>query len=472
MLMQKILIVDDSEADHLLMAALVKKHAGLACEYATNGLEAIAQIKNDKRNEIAVVLLDLSMPTMDGHTVLPQILELRPNMQIIAITASNDPKTIVDIIRLGAADYLLKPIEPNLFANALMKAVQRHRLQNEIDNISRQSTASIQFSDLIGQSPVMQTCIKLGERAAVSDITVLITGESGTGKEMLARAIHSRSVRSKEPFVAVNCGALPKDLVESILFGHKRGAFTGAFADAKGKFLEANGGTLFLDEVGELQLETQVKLLRVLQQNEIEPVGAGKTVPINVRIIAATNRNPAMAVKSGHMREDLFYRLNVFPIRMPPLRQRMEDIDELSDHFLKHYAATEGKIIKGFDHDAAEWMVAHDWPGNVRELENAIFRAVLLCDHGRIKLEHLLYDQTYQRDELPSSPTSIKAAQTLMQIDLLDQSGGFKNMNDINLEIENLALRFYKNDYSQAAQQLGIGKSTLYRHRQNIHRLR
>ncbi len=468
--MSQILIVDDSELDRLFLAALAKKFVGKPCIYAANGNEAIAYIKNDKDHQIAVVLLDVSMPELDGRAALPQILALRPNLQIIAVTGMTDPKAVVEIIKLGAVDFLAKPVDPDLFSNALIKAVHVHELRKEVERLSHRSETPIQFNDIIGGSGAMQTCIKLGQRAASSDIPVLVTGESGAGKEMLAHAIHAKSARAQKPFVAVNCGALPKDLVESILFGHKRGAFTGAFADSKGKFLEANGGTLFLDEVGELQLETQVKLLRVLQQREIEPLGAGKSVPVNVRIIAATNRNPYIAVRQGHMREDLFYRLNVFPIQMPPLRQRMEDIDALSDFFLRRYAAIEGKTIRGFDVDAAEWMVSHDWPGNVRELENAVFRAVLLCDHDRIRLDHLLYGQGSGEQPVPQPKPPVATGTDAAPMSLLDGAGDFRPLQQLVQEIENRALTFYRDDMTLAAQKLGIGKSTLYKHRQELER--
>ena len=464
--MSQILIVDDSELDRLFLAALAKKYTGKPCIYAANGLEAITYIQNDKDQEIAAVLLDFSMPELDGRATLPRLLALRQNLQIIAVTGMADPQAIVEIIKLGAVDYLVKPVDPDLFGNALVKAIHVHELRKEVERLNHKSEQLIRFVDLIGQSAPMQTCVKLGQRAAASDISVLITGESGTGKEMLARAIHGQSARAEKPFVAVNCGALPKDLVESILFGHKRGSFTGAFADAKGKFLEANGGTLFLDEVGELQLETQVKLLRALQQNEIEPVGAAKTVPVNIRIIAATNRNPRQAVAQGHFREDLFYRLNVFPIVMPPLRTRAGDVIPLADFFLRRYAAIENKIIRGFEKDASDWLVSHNWPGNVRELENAIFRAVLLCDHDKIRLEHLLYDQSPSDKAEGSSGVHLKLIPGIPQVDLVDEQGAFKNMDQIIGEVEQSALQFYKNDIALAARKLGIGKSTLYRHRQ------
>ena len=290
----------------------------------------------------------------------------------------------------------------------------------------------------------------------------MITGESGAGKEVMARAIHGESERASKPFVAVNCGAIPKDLVESTLFGHKKGSFTGAIADSLGKFREADGGTLFLDEIGELPPDVQVKLLRALQQREVEPVGGGQTVPVNIRVIAATNRNLAHAVQKGHFREDLFYRLNVFPIHMPPLRERSSDILPLSMHFLIYYAAQEGKELEGFDEDAQNWLKAHSWLGNVRELENTIFRAVLLSEGKFIGLEHILPAERDRPAILPSPDVANVNARPL-QISMLDAEGRLKPLEQIKQEAVQLALSHSENNMTRAAQQLGLGKSTLYR---------
>ena len=241
------------------------------------------------------------------------------NCQLSLSPPTQNIDDVVEVVKRGAFDYLLKPANPELLQNALHKAAQLHELQKEIARLRRDSMRPAGFSAWIGDDPGSASCLKLGQRAAESDITVLITGESGTGKEVLANAIHDESQRRSKPFIAVNCGAIPKDLVESTLFGHVRGSFTGAVADAIGKFREADGGTLFLDEVGELPLAAQVKLLRVLQQREVEPVGAAKAIPVNIRVIAATNRDPLQAMRQGFLREDLFYRLNVFPIHIPPV---------------------------------------------------------------------------------------------------------------------------------------------------------
>ena len=405
------------------------------------------------------------MPEMDGRDVLPQLLDIRPGISVIIVTGTQTVSDVVDLIKMGASDYIVKPPNPELLKNALYKALQLYTLRQELEQL-RQINNTKSFSSMFGKSPSMQLCLKLAQRAATSDITVLITGESGVGKEIMAQAIHTESTRAGKPFIAVNCGAIPKDLVESTLFGHKKGSFTGAIADAVGKFREANGGTLFLDEIGELPLEAQVKLLRVLQEREVEPVGVNKPIPVNIRIIAATNRNPEQSVQSGHLREDLYYRLNVFPIHIPPLRERRGDIVDLALYFLNRYATSENKMIAGFDDAAIQWAENYQWTGNVRELENTVYRAVLMCDSERIGLEHM-------RGTMAKSPaggetgSNSGATSAAFVVSLLDNAGHFKPMHDIKQEVEKAALDFFKGNTLMAAQRLGIGKSTLYRHRQS-----
>jgi DNA-binding NtrC family response regulator len=460
-----ILIVDDDAFQRTMLVKFISQRLKMDCLEAANGAEALACLRKDKNEDIAAILLDLAMPVMDGRTVLPQFLSIRPDLPVIVVTASQSLNEAVDVMKLGATDFLPKPPDPELLGLTIAKALRVHSLRHEIKNLRDEQSKVSKFSTLVGEDPGLHTCIKLGKKAATSDITVLITGESGVGKEVFARAIHEESDRAALPFVAVNCGAIPKDLVESILFGHKKGSFTGAIADAPGKFREAEGGTLFLDEVGELPLEAQVKLLRALQQREIEPVGENRPVPVNIRVIAATNRDPVAAVKHGHFREDLFYRLNAFPIHIPPLRQRPKDILALALYFLQRIAAMEKKNVEGFDADAQQWLAAHSWLGNVRELENKIFRAVLLCDEKEIRVEHLLPVQPpfIIANDQASEIGALEQKSTL-QISLLDGSTGqFKSMEQIKEEAVQAALQFSQNNITHAAQQLGLGKSTIYR---------
>ena len=458
----KILIVDDSDLQRALIAGLVKNRMGYASVEASGGAEALAILRGDTNKEIAAVLLDLTMPEMDGRAVLPKLLEIRPGLSVIVVTGSQNITDVVDLIKMGATDYVVKPPNPELLKNALYKAMQLYSLRRELEQL-RQASNAKSFSSICGQSPSMQLCLKLAQRAATSDITVFITGESGVGKEILAQAIHAESARSQKPFVAINCGAIPKDLVESTLFGHKKGSFTGAVADAIGKFREAEGGTLFLDEIGELPLDAQVKLLRALQEREVEPVGLNKPIPVNIRIIAATNRDPKQSVQNGHLREDLYYRLNVFPIHIPPLRERRSDIEDISMLFLNRYAALENKVVNGFDAETLKWMQEHQWTGNVRELENTIFRAVLLCDREKIGLDHI---QGYAI-KAPVKQADTVSGDSGYMVQLVDGEGRFKPMQEIKQEVEKAALAFFQGNTLMAAQRLGIGKSTLYRHRQS-----
>ena len=283
-------------------------------------------------------------------------------------------------MRAGAVDFVVKPTSPERLEVSINSALKIEALQGEIARIKKKAEGTLTFADLIIRGEAMQRVIALGRRAAASNIPVLIEGESGVGKELIARAIQGESERKARPFVTVNCGAIPENLVESILFGHEKGSFTGAVDRRIGKFQEADGGTLFLDEIGELPLDAQVKLLRALQEGEIDPVGAKRPVKVDFRLISATNRDMIQLVKDGKFREDLYYRLNVFPIWVPPLRERLEDVPELAMHFLARFAAEEGRRVTGIPRRRCELLTGYSWPGNVRQLENAMFRAVVLAD--------------------------------------------------------------------------------------------
>lgn len=458
--MHQILIIDDSEVERKLLASLLRNRFGLEPIEASGGEEALQILNDDHNNRIAACLLDLSMPDVNGQTLLPKILSIRPELSVIVVTGTDKIADVVEVIRLGASDYLVKPPNLDLFHNALSHAIKLHELRLELRDLHHQANEGIGFK-LVADDRAMQTCMRLVRRATGSDISVLITGESGVGKEVIARTIHAESTRKDKPFVAINCGAIPKDLVESTLFGHKKGAFTGALIDQLGKFREADGGTLFLDEIGELPLAAQVKLLRALQEREVQPVG-GSPTSVNIRIITATNRDLHQAINNGEFREDLFFRLNVFPIHIPPLRQRRDDILPLATHFMKKYAAAEQKDIIGFMPEAESWLYSHSWPGNVRELENTIFRGVLLCDKDKICLEHIMSlqdraipKQSPQADTIPPQPF----------VTLTNQDGSFKTMAVLREEIEQHVLTLHKGNIDEAARILGIGRSTLYRRR-------
>ncbi len=375
-----ILIVDDDPIQRRLLTAAVDRmgHTAITVD---GGEAALALLSSTDGDAVTLIILDLVMPDLDGMGVLAKLRETDRQLPVIVQTAHGGIDTVVNAMRAGAVDFVVKPASAERLQVSIENALKLGALEGEIARMKRSATGTLTFRDIITRSPAMERVIRLGQRAAASQIPILIEGESGVGKELIARAIQGAGDRRSKPFVTVNCGAIPDNLVESILFGHEKGAFTGAADKHVGKFREAHGGTLFLDEVGELPAEVQVKLLRALQDGEIDPVGARRPLRIDFRLISATNRSLIDLVKAGLFREDLYYRLNVFPIRVPPLRERREDIPELVRHFTARFAAEEGKTgLRGVTAPAIQLLTRHNWPGNVRQLENAVFRAVVLAD--------------------------------------------------------------------------------------------
>ena len=380
-MVKRVLVVDDDPAQRRILEEMIKR-LGYETKVASGGDQALAILESPEAASLSLVLLDLVMPGTDGMAVLERV-GLKPGTPpIIVQTAHGSIDTAIGAMRAGAVDFVIKPASPERLDVSIKSALKIEALQGEITRIKKKNDGTLTFSDLVLASDSMSRVIALGRRAANSNanIAVLIEGESGVGKELIARAIQGESGRAGRPFVTVNCGAIPENLVESILFGHEKGAFTGAVDKRIGKFQEADGGTLFLDEVGELPLDAQVKLLRALQEGEVEPVGGRRPVKVDFRLIAATNRDMIQLVKDGKFREDLYYRLNVYPINVPPLRERIGDVPDLANHFLARFAAEEGKRIIGMTEEAARLLTAYSWPGNVRQLENAVFRAVVLAD--------------------------------------------------------------------------------------------
>jgi len=406
---------------------------------------------------------------------------------VIVQTAHSGIDTIVSAMRAGASDFVVKPVSPERLHVSIKNALKVNALEGEISRIRKHSSGSLTFDDLVVVSPGMQQVINLGRRAAQSSIPVLIEGESGVGKELIARAIQGESERAGKPFITVNCGALPENLVESILFGHEKGSFTGASARHTGKFVEASGGTLFLDEVGELPLDIQVKLLRALQEREVDPVGAKAPVKIDIRLIAATNRDMIEMVKDGLFREDLYYRLNVFPIWVPPIKERPDDIPGLTHHFIARFAAEEGKNVGGIEPAALAMLRAYTWPGNVRQLENAVFRAVVLCDGDTLSISDFpqiaAHVENYDPQIPPAPPPdngqvvhegpamigmdsphfTVPTAAGALGIAALDGAGDMRTLEEIESEMIRLAIERYRGHMSRVARKLGIGRSTLYR---------
>jgi two-component system response regulator AtoC len=381
----RILIVDDDEGlrDSLQLFLTAEGYDAVAAPDAPGALARLSA------EPIDLVLCDVRMPGMDGMELLPEILRQVPGATVILMSAYGASDLAVEALRRGAYDYLAKPFQPSEVLLAIRKARERERLRRANVLLQRDVSRAVGERPIVAASPAMVEVIELIERAAEFKATVLLTGESGTGKEVLARAVHVQSGRRDAAFVAVNCGAIPEALLESELFGHAKGAFTGADPARRGLFMEADGGTLFLDEIGELPPPLQVKLLRVLQEEEVRPVGESKARPIDVRVIAATSRDLEREVAAGRFREDLFYRLDVLRVRVPPLRERREDIPLLVDHFVAQLRQGLGKNVRGIADDALARLATHAWPGNVRELENVIERAVILADGDRITLREL-----------------------------------------------------------------------------------
>ena len=469
-----ILVVDDDPVQRRLLENMVRKF-GYDAIIAEGGEEASRILNGDAR--IDGMILDLVMPDLDGLGLLSRMRNEGISIPVIVQTAHGGIDNVISAMRAGAADFVVKPASPERLQVSLKNALNTSALAGELQRIKRSQSGTLSFRDIVTRSPAMSAVINQAQKAAASTIPVLIEGESGVGKELIARAIHGSGDRRAKPFVAVNCGAIPDNLVESILFGHERGAFTGATEKHVGKFAEAHGGTLFLDEVGELPPAAQVKLLRALQEGEIEPVGARRSLPVDVRVISATNRNLLADVKSGRFREDLFYRLHVFPVSIPPLRQRSEDIPDLVRHFLARFCAEEGKTIKTVSGDAMSLLRSFRWPGNVRQLENAVFRAVVLADGDEIGLRE--FPQFAGRDADSGASASLvpddghhHAAEDLViearpafhpdYLALL-QGDHLRPLDELEADIIRYAIAHYRGQMSEVARRLRIGRSTLYR---------
>lgn len=473
-----ILIADDDPVQRRLLEAMVRRF-GYQTHVVESGDQAVAALSAPNA-AIDLAILDLVMPELDGMGVLAAMREKGLNVPVIVQTAHGSIETVISAMRAGASDFVVKPVGAERLQISIKNALQVDALKTEIRRMNRRQGGTFGFSDLVTRSSDMGRVIRLGERAAKSSIPVLIEGESGVGKEVLARAIQGSSDRRGKAFITVNCGAIPENLVESVLFGHEKGAFTGATERHLGKFVEANGGTLFLDEVGELPLEAQVKLLRAIQEGEIDPVGGRKSVRVDIRLISATNRNLIELVKQGRFREDLFYRLNVFPIMIPPLRARREDILDLARMFLARISAEEGKKIRAISPEVVALLTRFDWPGNVRQLENALFRAVVLCDGDELTIAEFpqiaaqvegfdVRIPPIERPAMLNDASRIEKEIVRVEwrdpnaISLVGESGDMRTLLAIEEETIRFALRYYRNHMTEVSKKLGIGRSTLYR---------
>ena len=431
-----ILVVDDEPAMRLLLTSVLTDE-GHVLTAAASGTEALQLVQ---RHHYHVVITDLRMPGLSGLEVLEAVRRDDPDTAVILLTAFGSVESAVEAMRKGAAHYLLKPLaNPDELRLAVRRVLEERRVADEAATLRQATEAGFPFGEIIAGAPAMQAVLELARSVAPADTTVLLTGETGTGKELLARAIHHWSPRADQAFVAVNCAALAESLLDSELFGHEKGAFTGALAQRRGRFELAHGGTLLLDEVGEMSPALQAKLLRVLQERTLERVGGTKTVTVDVRVIAATNRDLRQMVTATAFREDLYYRLSAFPIHLPPLRDRIADILPLAEHRVREVSGRLGRPIQGFTPEATAQLQAYAWPGNVRELQNVVERALILCREDRVGLAHL----NLTPPTAPAAP-------------------GPKTLRELEREAILEALDAHAGNRRRAAEQLGIGLRTLY----------
>jgi two-component system response regulator HydG len=437
--LKKILVVDDDTAHRMMLHAILSDEGYTVAE-ADDGTTAVNAVKEEFYD---LILMDVRMTEMDGIEALDEIKTISPGIPVLMMTAYPSVPPAVKAMKLGALDYLTKPLDTDELRLRIAKLLGHHTLKEESQYIK---TRLSETSGLIGSSEKMQQVFETLALVAPTDTTVLILGESGTGKELVADAIHANSERVDKPLIKVNCAALPETLLESELFGHEKGAFTGAISRRKGRFEVADGGTIFLDEIGELPVSVQVKLLRVLQEQQFEPLGSSKTTTVDVRVIAATNRNLEEEITQGSFREDLYYRLNVFPIHVPPLRERKEDIQLLAEFFLTKYNEKHKHQIKGFAPRSIDLFMRYDWKGNIRELENTVERSVILCREDSITPQHLPAPIQALASELGPETPELEAGITLKEMEK---------------QLIISTLKQYDDNRTKTAEALGISRRSL-----------
>jgi len=446
----RILVVDDEANARTALAELLKDE-GYDVDTAADAFKALGKVRAFNPD---LVLTDLKMPGMDGIELMGKLRTEEAGCPVVVMTAFGEVETAVQSMRAGAIDYLTKPLNFDELLIVMRRALETAQLRREASQMRARLADRFRPSNIIGQSPRMQQVFKVIEQVAPSKASVLITGESGTGKELVAAALHQQSPRASGPFIKLHCAALAETLLESELFGHEKGSFTGAVARREGRFQLADGGTLFLDEIGEISPAVQVKLLRFLQEREFERVGGTQTMKVNVRVIAATNRDLAEEVRQGTFREDLYYRLNVVGIEMPALRQRPSDIPLLATHFLKQYSDENGKSVSRFSADALASISQYDWPGNVRELENAIERAVVMAPGESIDTDHLpavVKPTTSGREAAPAIPgSSLAEIERFAILRTLEVTGGSTSKAAEVLGISVRKIQYKLHEYREA----------------------
>lgn len=461
-----LMLIDDEPAQKRLVSALAAR-SGWRTLFASDTDSAIAMLATRDGMHLDAVLLDQWNPAARPVEIVRSLHERRPNLPVVVLTAQHgNVFDAVEAMRSGAADYLTKPIAPDRLMAALNAVLDKSEARiGELRPLSEKMTAPLAFNEIIGSTPPFLAALAIAAKAARARVPVLIEGESGVGKEVIAQAIHSASPRHRNRIIAVNCGAIPSNLVESELFGHERGAFTGAFDRHVGKFAAADMGTIFLDEISELPLEAQVKLLRVLQEGEVQPVGARLPIRVDVRVIAATNKVLEQEVAEGRFREDLYYRLNVMHVTVPPLRERKSDIPALARHLLGRISGQQGMRSLGITQEALALLAQHDWPGNVRQLQNVLFRAAVLCEGDALTPED--FPQIAAQITMSGTPGTTKIHNVPREesngVTVFETNGHIRPLADIEADLIRLAIGHYRGRMTEVARRLGIGRSTLYR---------
>lgn len=464
-----LMLIDDEPAQKRLISALAAR-AGWRAICVSDEASALATLGTRDGMQLDAVLIDHWNPNIKPVEIIRHVRERRPALPILVITSQTNVLDAVDAMRAGATDYLTKPIAPDRLIAALNASLDKCETKiGELRPLTEKLSAPLGFNEIVGSTPQFLSALAIAAKAARTRVPVLIEGESGVGKEVIAQAIHAASPRHRNRIVAVNCGAIPANLVESELFGHERGAFTGAFERQVGKFVDADMGTIFLDEVSEMPLDAQVKLLRVLQDGEVQPLGARLPTHVDVRIIAATNKTLEEEVASGRFREDLYYRLNVMHVTVPPLRDRMSDIPVLARHLLSRLSSQHGIRSLGITSEALALLTQHDWPGNVRQLQNVLFRAAVLCEGDALTPQdfpQIAASINAQRDAAMTGRSREGQGQGREEsggVTLFEQSGHIRQLSDIEADVIRLAIGHYRGRMTEVARRLGIGRSTLYR---------
>jgi len=456
----RVLLIEDSEPLALLYQEYLSEET-INLDIATTGKEAMSKIESKIPD---LIILDLMLPDMNGQEILLWIKENQFPTSVIVATGHGSIDIAVEVIRSGAEDFLEKPIDANRLKTTVRNILEKSRLRNLIDDFQNSFNRK-NYHGFIGSSLAMQTVYKTIDAAAPSTATIFITGESGTGKEVAAEAIHNQGNRSKNPFVPLNCGAIPKDLMESEIFGHVKGAFTGAINERKGAATQADGGTLFLDEIGEMDIDLQTKLLRFVQTGTFQKVGSNKLEKVNVRFLCATNRDPLQAVADGVLREDLYYRLHVVPIHLPPLRDRDSDIMLIANNFLNKYAKEEGKLFNEFSQEVNVIFQRYDWPGNVRQLQNVIRNIVVLHNEEVVEFEHL--PPPLNTPPFNNVIEKKKKMETLHSSELENISSKIRPLAIVEKEVIEQAISFCNGNIPKAAAMLEVSPSTIYRKKQS-----